>query len=84
MNRRIPRDASRADTKKPELKIKEIFNWQISKGREVLIEIMCRLSKEGSHKINKLEDEKENAFYQKIFKVKTYVLVGCKTKNYQI
>ena len=35
----------------------------------MLIEVMYKLSKQGSRKINKLENEKKNAFNQKIFKV---------------
>ena len=37
----------------------------------MLIEITYGLSKEGSHEINELEDERENTFNRKIFKVKT-------------
>ena len=57
VNRRISYNASRTDTiqlKRPNLKIKKVFNWQISKEREVLIEIICRLSEDGSREVNEL------------------------------
>ena len=42
------------------------------------------LSEEGLRKTNELENEKESTFNQKIFKVKTQVLVGNKIKSYEI
>lgn len=65
MNGKILHNTSFANIirlKRPGLKIEEVFNWQISKGKKVLMEIICKLSKEGSNKINELEDEKKNAF----------------------
>ena len=52
--------------RKPELKVKEVFNQQISRRWELLVEVTCRLSKEGSREINQQEDERESAFDQKI------------------
>ena len=65
VNGRITCDASCDDTtwpRRPELEAKEVFNWQISKRREVLIEVMCELNKKGSREINKQEDKKESTF----------------------
>ena len=33
------------------------------------MEVMCELSEKGLHEINNLENERESAFNQKIFKV---------------
>ena len=50
---------------------KKMLNKQIFRDKEVLIEVACELSKEKVHKMIKLEDKRENTFYQKIFKVRT-------------
>ena len=69
VNRRILRDASRNDTtwlRKLELKVKKVFNQQISRIWELLMEVTCELSEKGSRKTNEQEDEKKSAFDQKI------------------
>ena len=69
VNRKIACDALRANTiwlKKPELKTKEVFNWLISKGKKVLIEVTCRLSKEELYEVNKLESKRMKYFELKI------------------
>ena len=50
--------------------MEKMLNQQISRGREVLMEVTYELSKEGSREINKLESERESAFNQKIFEVR--------------
>ena len=49
-----------------ELKVKELFNWKISKSWELLVEVTYELNKEGSYEINEQEDERESIFDQKI------------------
>ena len=69
VNGRISRNVSCDDTtwlRKPELKVEKVLNRQISKSWELLIEVMCGLSKEGSHETNEQEDKKESAFNWKI------------------
>ena len=69
VNERISRDTSRDDTmwlRRPELKVKKVFNQQIFRSWELQVEVTYGLSKEGSRKINKEEDEKESAFDWKI------------------
>ena len=69
VNKKISRNASYADItwlRKPELKIKEVFNWQIFKEREVLMEVTCGLGKKKSHELNKFESKEENSFNWKI------------------
>ena len=73
INGKTSRDVSRTDTmwlRRSELKVKKMFNQQIFRKREVLIEVMYGLSEEELYEINKLEDKKESAFNQKIFKVR--------------
>ena len=68
MNGKISRDVSRDDTmwlKRPELKVKKVFNWQISRNWELLVEVMCGLSKERSREINDKKEEKEKYFWLK-------------------
>ena len=58
VNKRIIRDASRANTtwlRRPELKIKKVFNQQISRKRQMLMEVMYRLSEKGLREVNELE-----------------------------
>ena len=69
VNGRISRDASRDDTTwlgRPELKVEEVFNQQISRSWKLMVKVMWGLSEERSREINKQEDEKESAFDQKI------------------
>ena len=69
VNKRISCDVSHDDNtwlKRPKLKVEEAFNWQISRGWELLVEVTCELSKEGSREINEQENEKESAFVWKI------------------
>ena len=64
--RNILCDTSNAETtrlRKPKFK-KEVLNQLVFK-REVLIEVMCRLSKERLREINKLEDEKKSVFIKR-------------------
>ena len=65
MNKRISRTESRDDTtwlRRPELKIKKVFNWQIFRSWELLVEVKCGLGKEESREIDEQEDEKGNCF----------------------
>ena len=48
------------------------------------MEVMYKLSKKRSCEVNELENKVESAFNQKIFKIRMQVLVGSKTKSYQI
>ena len=69
VNGRISCNLSRDDItwlRRPKLKVKEVFNWQIFRSWELLVEVMCGLSEEGLHEINEQEDESESAFDQKI------------------
>ena len=70
INEKISRDTSYVHNtwlRKPELEVEKIFNQQIFRKREVLLKIICKLSKKGLHEINKLENERESIFNQKIF-----------------
>ena len=61
VNGRISRDLSRDNItwlKRPELNVEKVFNCQISRSWELLIEVMCGLSEERSHETNKQEDER--------------------------
>ena len=49
--------------KKLELKVEKVFNQQISKSWELLVEVMCGLSEEESREINEQEDEKGKSFW---------------------
>ena len=65
MNGKISRD----DTtwlRRPELKVKKVFNWQVYRRWEQLMEVTCELSKERSREINEQENDKETAFVWKI------------------
>ena len=69
VNGKILRDVSRDDTtwlRRSELKVKKVFNWQMSRSWELLIEVTYGLSEKGSRKTNKQKDEKESTFDQKI------------------
>ena len=69
MNGRISRDTSRDDTiwlERPELKVEEMFNRQISRSWELLVEVIWGLSEEGSREINEQEDERKSTFNRKI------------------
>ena len=69
VNRKISRNASRDDTtwlRRPELKVKKVFNRQISRSWELLVEVTCGLSKKGLRKTNEQEAEKKSDFDQKI------------------
>ena len=70
VNGKISHNASHADTiwpRRSEPKIEEVFNWQIFRGREVLIKVIYGLGEERSRENNELEDNGENAFNWKIF-----------------
>ena len=65
VNGKILRNASRDDTtwlRRPESKVEKVFNRQISRSSELLMEITCGLSKESSREIHEQEDEKEKCF----------------------
>ena len=73
VNGRISRDAShdasRDDTtwlRRPELKVEEVFNWQIFRSWELLVKVTWGLSEEGSREINEQENKRESAFDGKI------------------
>ena len=69
INGKISRDLSRDDTtwlRRPELKVEEVFNWQISRRWKVLVEVMYELREKRLHEVNEQEDERESAFDQKI------------------
>ena len=69
VNGKISRDMSHNNTmwlRKPELKVKGVFNQQISRSWKLLVEVTGGLSKEGSREINKQEDKRESAFDRKI------------------
>lgn len=54
---KILRDVSRDDTislRRPELEVKEVFNQQTSKKRELLVEVTCRLTKKRSRKVKEM------------------------------
>lgn len=78
VNGRILCNASHNDTtwpRKPELKIREVFNWQIFDKREVLMKVICWLSKKRSRDTNKLKDERENSLKSELryqFVIKSY------------
>ena len=68
VNGRISRDVLRLNTmwlKWPKLTTKKLFNWQISKRRKVLIEVMYGLNKERLWEDNELEGKKGMGFYSK-------------------
>ena len=65
VNGRISHDVSRDDTtwlKKPELNVEKVFNWQISRSWELLVEVTYGLSEEESRKIGEQEDKKGKCF----------------------
>ena len=43
-----------------------MFNQQITRSWELLVEVMCDLSEESLHETNEQEDEKKSVFDQKI------------------
>ena len=51
--------------KRPKLKIEKVFNQQISKSWELLVEVTCGLSEERLCEINDKEDEREKCFWLK-------------------
>ena len=68
MNRKISCDMSHDNTmwlRKPELKVKKVFNRQIFRSWKLLVEVACGLSKKESHGINDKEDEREKYFWLK-------------------
>ena len=56
-----------------------------SNEREMLMEVMYRLSKERSHEINKLKDKKKNAFIKRFLKSKYryWFIVKLKANKYK-
>ena len=61
VNRRISHDVSRDDTTslgRPELKVEKVFKRQISRSWELLMEVTCGLSEEGSRETNEQEYER--------------------------
>ena len=61
VNGRISRDVSRDDTTwlgRPKLKVEKLVKQQISRSWELLMEVTCGLSKEGSRETNKQEYER--------------------------
>ena len=61
VNGRISRDVSRDDTTwlgRPELKVEKVFKRQISRSWELLMEVTCGLSEEGSRETNEQEYER--------------------------
>ena len=65
VNEKISRDVSRDDTtwlRKLELKVETVFNRQIFRSWELLVEITYGLSKEGSREINEQENKKKKCF----------------------
>ena len=58
MNGRILCDGPRDNTiwlKKPALNTEEVFNQQIFRGREILMEVICGLSEKESGEVNELK-----------------------------
>ena len=69
VNKKILCDVSYTDTiwlKRFELKTKKMFNWQISRKKKVLMEVMYELNEERSYKIKELDGKKESSLNQKI------------------
>ena len=65
VNGRISRNVSYSDItwiKRPKQKIGKVFNWKISGGGNVLMEITYGLSKERLCEVNELRGNKEKCF----------------------
>ena len=69
LNKKISRDASHADTTwlgRLNLKVEEVFNYQIFWNWELLVEVTCNLSKEGHVRLMSGRMKRGNAFDSKI------------------